>query len=770
MLLSGTYDYRLVALSVVLAMFASYAALDLAGRVTAARGWARVVWLSGGATAMGLGIWAMHYIGMLAFSLPVPILYHYPTVALSLLAAIVASAVALFIVSQPRMGLEQEIIGSLIMGGGIAGMHYIGMAAMRLPAMMEYRWGRVALSVALAVAVSLVALILSFRARQEQKTSARKIVSALVMGSAIPLMHYTGMWAVQFHASALAFSANSAVRISLLGTVIIGAVCLLVLILAIGTSFLDRLLEAQRKALGNAREREAYYRALGEAIPEIVWTASPEGMRDYCNQRWYELTGFAEAQTMGNGWQQAVHPDDLPICRQDWQRALLTGNILETQYRLRDKSQQYRWHLVRGVPMRDAEDVIVKWLGTCTDIEAQKRSLELLEQEIRDRTVELADANTRLQEEMWETDLARKALDAQNEHMMAELKERSQRATLLAKMGELLQSCVTKDEVFNAALAFAPKIFPTRGAVALLNSGRNLAEVIGSWADCYLPSQVFEPNSCWALRTGHPHLVVAGDATAPCAHAAGLKHTYLCIPILAQGEALGIIHFQATDEVPMLADSELSFKTTFAGQLGLSVANIRLREALRTQSIRDPLTGLYNRRYLQEILEREIRRAVRSDQPLGILMLDLDHFKKFNDTYGHEAGDSVLREAATFLSKNIRAEDIVCRFGGEEFVVILPTATLEASKSRAERLRAKIRELTVLHHGESVGAISVSVGVAAVPQHGTSSKEVLEAADAALYRAKNAGRDRVMVAELQAEDAAATSSDATALTVQSATG
>jgi len=195
-----------------------------------------------------------------------------------------------------------------------------------------------------------------------------------------------------------------------------------------------------------------------------------------------------------------------------------------------------------------------------------------------------------------------------------------------------------------------------------------------------------------------------------------------------------------------------------------------LREALRTQSIRDPLTGLYNRRYLQEILEREIRRAVRSDQPLGILMLDLDHFKKFNDTYGHEAGDSVLREAATFLSKNIRAEDIVCRFGGEEFVVILPTATLEASKSRAERLRAKIRELTVLHHGESVGAISVSVGVAAVPQHGTSSKEVLEAADAALYRAKNAGRDRVMVAELQAEDAAATSSDATALTVQSATG
>ena len=136
----------------------------------------------------------------------------------------------------------------------------------------------------------------------------------------------------------------------------------------------------------------------------------------------------------------------------------------------------------------------------------------------------------------------------------------------------------------------------------------------------------------------------AGDDTARCTHAAGVKDTYLCrIPILAQGEALGILHFQATDEIPARAKSELSFKTTFAEQVGLSVANLRLREALRTQSIRDPLTGLYNRRYLEEMLDREVRRAVRSEQSLGILMLDLDHFKKFNDTYGHDAGDAVLR-------------------------------------------------------------------------------------------------------------------------------
>src|ERR1017187_5079073 len=177
--MKGSYDYGLVALSIVLAMFASYAALDLAGRVTATQGRVRAIWLSCGAAAMGLGIWAMHYVGMLAFSLPVPVLYHYPTVIVSLLAAIAASAVALYTVSRVGIGVAQQVTGSLIIGGGIAAMHYIGMAAMRVPAMMEYHWPRVALSVVLAVVISFVALILSFQARDEKGTSWRKAFSAL---------------------------------------------------------------------------------------------------------------------------------------------------------------------------------------------------------------------------------------------------------------------------------------------------------------------------------------------------------------------------------------------------------------------------------------------------------------------------------------------------------------------------------------------------------------------------------------------------------------
>jgi diguanylate cyclase (GGDEF)-like protein len=324
---------------------------------------------------------------------------------------------------------------------------------------------------------------------------------------------------------------------------------------------------------------------------------------------------------------------------------------------------------------------------------------------------------------------------------------------MLAKMGELLQSCISRDEVIAAALGFAPKIFPAaRGAVALLNSSRNLTEVIGSWTDCRISTTEFEPEACWALRTGHAHLVAAGDSTAPCAHAEGVESAYLCIPILAQGETLGILHFQAKDEALEPGASELSFKTTFAGQVGLSIANIRLREALRTQSVRDALTGLYNRRYLEEVLDREVRRAARAVQSLGLLMIDLDHFKSFNDTYGHEAGDAVLRETGLFLAKGIRAEDFVCRFGGEEFVVILPTADLEASRVRAERLRTKMRELTILHQGKSLGIVTISVGVAAFPQHGTSPKELMAAADAALYQAKRGGRDQVAVASAKAAE------------------
>jgi len=527
---------------------------------------------------------------------------------------------------------------------------------------------------------------------------------------------------------------------------IIGLGMLLILIFAFILYVVVKRRTLRANALAAKGEGDSQFRSLAEAIPLIVWTAGPNGLTNYINQRWYEMTGTARGECLGNSWAEFVHPDDLTVCWQKWNDCMHSGQTFEIEYRLRDKESRYRWFINRAVPLRDGSGAIKQWFGSCTDIDDQMRNQQLLEEQIKERTGELFDANTKLKEEMWEKDLARKQLDQQNEQMMRDLTERSTRATMLAKMGEVLQSCVSQEEILKAAVGFAPKIFSACGALALFRQREHL-EVVSSWSKCLVPIPAFERGDCWALRTGHTHFVPAGDTTARCVHAEGVDHSYVCIPIVAQGETLGILHFQANAEHPQLRESDLSLKNTFAGQIGLSIANIRLREALRSQSIIDALTGLFNRRYLEEILEREVRRATRSEQPVGIMMLDLDHFKNFNDTYGHEAGDAVLREAAAFLKRSVRAEDIVCRFGGEEFVVILPLADANATQGRAERIRSKLHELTVLHEGKSVGAVTVSVGVAALPAHGESSQALLEAADAALYRAKREGRDRVVMAK-----------------------
>jgi NO-binding membrane sensor protein with MHYT domain len=244
--LIGSYNYALVALSVLIAMFASYAALDLAGRVTAACGWTRAVWLLGGAGAMGTGIWSMHYIGMLAFILPIPVAYHWPTVLLSLFAAILASVVALGVVSRQKMGWFRVLAGSVLMGAGIASMHYIGMAAMRLPAVCQLNSFLVILSVVFAVLISLAAIWITFHFR-DKKTGIgwQKLVGAVVMGAAIPVMHYTGMAAASFTPSGMPTDLSNAISISTLGTAGIAAVTFTVLGLALLTSWMDRRFAAQ---------------------------------------------------------------------------------------------------------------------------------------------------------------------------------------------------------------------------------------------------------------------------------------------------------------------------------------------------------------------------------------------------------------------------------------------------------------------------------------------------------------------------------------------
>jgi len=298
-LLAGSYDYRLVALSVLIAILASYAALDLAGRVTAARGRARSIWLTGGAGAMGLGIWSMHYIGMLAYHLPVTVRYDWPTVLESLFAAALASAIALFVVSRPQMGIARIASGGVSMGAGIAAMHYIGMEAMRMPAMCHYSLRIVSVSVILAIGISFIALWLSFRFRED--TSGQgwwKLASAVVMGAAIPVMHYTGMAAVTYTRMDSALDLTHSLQISELGVVAIVVATIMILGLSMVTSLVDRRFSAQSRELRLSEQR---FRQLVEAAQVILWRRSLNNNRfTFVNKEAEKLLGYPNEKWLAN--------------------------------------------------------------------------------------------------------------------------------------------------------------------------------------------------------------------------------------------------------------------------------------------------------------------------------------------------------------------------------------------------------------------------------------------------------------------------------------
>ena len=223
---------------------------------------------------------------------------------------------------------------------------------------------------------------------------------------------------------------------------------------------------------------------------------------------------------------------------------------------------------------------------------------------------------------------------------------------------------------------------------------------------------------------------------------------YLCLPLLAQGETLGMLHVRDLgDLTPEQAKLLQTLAVTVGDHISLALANIRLRETLRHQVVHDVLTGLYNRRYLEETLEREIYRGRRKGAPLGLIMLDLDCFKHFNDTYGHEAGDHLLRTLGKFLAERVRREDVACRYGGEEFVLILAEASQEIVQQRAEEIRREFSKLQVMHRGQMLESVTVSLGVAMFPDHGATGRDVLRATDDAMYRAKSQGRNRVVVAD-----------------------
>ena len=403
--LIGSYNYALVALSVLIAMFASYAALYLAGRVSAANGWNRAVWLLGGACAMGTGIWSMHYIGMLAFILPVPVAYDWPTVLLSLFAAILASVVALGVVSRQKMGWFRALAGSVLMGAGIASMHYIGMAAMRLPAICRFNSFLVVLSVVFAVLISLAALWITFHFR-DGKTGVGwdKLSGAVVMGAAIPVMHYTGMAAASFTRSDLPVDLSRAVSVSTLGTAGIAAVTFIVLGLALLTSWVDmrfatQTLEVQEKKLQQSEaylseaQRISHTGSFGWRVStgEVTW--SEESFRIFQ----YDRTTKPTVELI----LRRVHPEDAARVKQTIERAAQDGKNFDHEYRLLMPDRSVKYVHVVAHAARDESDEL-EFVGAVMDTTDSKRA----EKELRRSEESLLEAQKLSHTGSWRHDVA----------------------------------------------------------------------------------------------------------------------------------------------------------------------------------------------------------------------------------------------------------------------------------------------------------------------------------------------------------------------------
>ena len=337
---------------------------------------------------------------------------------------------------------------------------------------------------------------------------------------------------------------------------------------------------------------------------------------------------------------------------------------------------------------------------------------------------------------------AMEATIAQRDHL-------SEQRHQLSRYSSLLQSCANRDEIMRLTAATIRQLVPgASGQCYLLRASHDFYESVASFGNHVVSSSdSLLPHQCWALRRGQRHYIVGGQDGMHCDHidreADLARVSTLCLPLSAQGTPVGLLHVSAAASGDP-EDNDATIIGTLAEQLGLALANMQLRETLQVQSLRDPLTGLFNRRYLEENLARELHRCERRNLPLSVLMVDVDHFKQFNDTHGHAAGDALLGHVGRVIAGSIRAEDMACRYGGEEFTIVLPETDAATAHQRAETIRSALEIATLFHLRQTLGPVTVSIGVPTLPVDGTTPELLLQVADAWLFRAKAEGRNRVL--------------------------
>jgi diguanylate cyclase (GGDEF)-like protein/PAS domain S-box-containing protein len=336
--------------------------------------------------------------------------------------------------------------------------------------------------------------------------------------------------------------------------------------------------------------------------------------------------------------------------------------------------------------------------------------------------------------------------------MNEKIERHSKKVNSLGEMTEMLELCSSIQESPPVITKYMTLLFPDfHGTLFIFNNSRTEMQSIVSWGASHddIGENIFPPDSCWGLRRGKYYLVINPEIEPVCPHLTNKPTTpYACLPLIAKGEILGLLHLRlkqsVSDREKVISDLQ-ELETILVEYVSLSIANLKLRESLINQSIKDPLTGIFNRRYMEETLQREISRAERKRSELSIVMMDIDHFKKFNDIYGHEAGDEILVKLAEFFRLKIRQSDVFCRFGGEEFIMILPESNIEDTFNRFDQLREEVKSLTVHYQNQRLPAVALSMGIAAYPEHGADTNKLLLVADKALYKAKQEGRDKIII-------------------------
>ncbi|MEO6023311.1 MAG: diguanylate cyclase [Burkholderiales bacterium] len=503
-------------------------------------------------------------------------------------------------------------------------------------------------------------------------------------------------------------------------------------------------------------ESESRYNLVLDATTDGVWEIDLEKNLIRGSPKVKGLLGYANEDLPDErrAFEALLHPDDNPRAIHALDNHIKYGVPLADEFRLRAKDGTYRWISRYGQAIRGANGRVRSIVGSVSDITARKHAeLEVqdlnaeLEQRVLQRTMDLT-------REIVEHRATQKRLEVTNlelKQSLDRLQQQAREMALLHEMSELLQAATSLEEYNKIISHSMQQLFNAKaGGLFVLRSSRDLVEASVTWGGVETSATVFPPDDCWALKLAKLHVVADRDSDVRCAH---VKNTsvagYVCMPLNSHGETLGIVHLRAmSDGASKALQAKLPLIHTVTEYLGLALGNFRLQQTLRYQSVRDALTELFNRRYMEESIAREFSRVLRDGRELGIVMFDLDHFKRLNDTYGHAMGDAVLRQLGQVLLDHVRGEDIACRYGGEEFIVILPGANLAVSQVRAEELRSLVAGMTVQWDGQTVGNISVSLGVASFPHHGKSWQEVIKQADKALYVAKQSGRNQVMVAAI----------------------